>query len=79
MNESQSAFLRLVKVRWGRSGKFISKDLPSWTKIGRWSQGALLGVYINVNGGYCEDRRRRVSEGREVGRRIDVEDCEVGA
>ena len=26
--ESQSAFLRLVKVRWGASGKFISNELP---------------------------------------------------
>ena len=29
VNESQSAFLRLVKVRYGSSGMFIWKEFPS--------------------------------------------------
>ena len=42
--ESQSAFLRLMKVRWGGSGRFIWKELPSWTMIGRWSELRVMRV-----------------------------------
>ena len=34
--EPQSSFLRSVKVRWGDSRRYIWKELPSWTMIGRW-------------------------------------------
>ena len=36
--ESQSAFLRLVKVRWGGSGRIICEQIPSWTMIGKGSE-----------------------------------------
>ena len=36
VNEFQSVFFRLIKLRWRGSGKFISKELPSSTIIGRW-------------------------------------------
>ena len=47
VNESQSAFLRLMKVRWGGSGRFIWKELSSWIMIGRWSERRAFhrGIY----------------------------------
>ena len=42
--ESQSCFLRLVNVRWGGSGRFIYKELPSWTMIGRWWEQRVVRV-----------------------------------
>ena len=36
--ESKFTNSKLVKVRWGCSGRFIWKELPSWTIIGRWSE-----------------------------------------
>ena len=38
VNESQSVFLRFVNVRWGRSEDYISEELPSWTRIVKWSE-----------------------------------------
>ena len=42
--ESQSAFFRLMKVRWGGSGRFIWTELPSWIMIGRWSELRVVRV-----------------------------------
>ena len=39
-------------------------------------EDAPFRVYSNMSGDYCEVGRR-VSVGREEGRRIEVEDCEV--
>ena len=43
-DEFQSAFLRLVKVRWRGSGKLIWKEFPSWTTIGRCSELRVVRV-----------------------------------
>ena len=43
--ESQSALSRLVKIRWVGSGRFIWKELPSWTMIGRWSELRVVKVH----------------------------------
>ena len=58
--ESQSAFLRLMKVRWGGSGRFIWKELPSWTMID-WKvvgteghEGSPLRIQGYVGSGYCD-------------------------
>ena len=45
LKASQSALRKLVKVRWGGSGKSIEKALPSWMKMGRWSE--LRVVIVN--------------------------------
>ena len=41
---SQSAFLRLVNVRWEGSRRIIRKKLPCWTMIGRWSELRVVKV-----------------------------------
>ena len=56
-----------MKEQWGGSGKFISKDIPSWTRIGRWSVGVEGREEFRINsyvkGGYCKVGRRMVSVG----------------
>ena len=81
VKESQFVFLRLMKVRCSR--KFISKELTSWTRIGRWSELRVVRVRHSesiamLNRGYCEVGGRRVSKGRVAGRGIKFEECEVG-
>ena len=41
-------------------------------------ESAPFRVYNNVRRDYCQVGRRGVSVGRETGRRIEVDECEVG-
>ena len=41
---SQRAFLKFVKVRCGGSGKSIENVLPSWIRMGRWSEFRVVMV-----------------------------------
>ena len=64
-------------------GRFIWKELPSWTIIGRWSELRVVRVRHSrfqgyVGGGYCEIGRGLVPVREDAGRKIKVEEKEVG-
>ena len=59
-------FLRLVKVRWGGSGRFIWKELLSWTMIARWSELWVIRVCYSESKIMWEQAIVRSGEARSL-------------
>ena len=55
-------FLRLVNVWWGGFGRFIWKELPSWTMIERWSELRVVRVCHSESKALWEETFMRSGE-----------------